>query len=87
MQNLLHQYSKPNVMDIKIGTSTCLSDEAMNNVPRYDLYMRLFNTCPESLTENENDHRLITKKRYMSWRDQMTSSRSLGFRIEAINVN
>lgn len=38
-------------------------------------------------TPEEHEAKAVTKLRYMDFRDNMSSSRSLGFRIEALKVN
>ena len=37
-------------------------------------------------TEEENEEKKILKPRYMMWRESLSSSENLGFRIEAIKV-
>jgi len=41
---------------------------------------------PLAPTENEHEEKKILKPRYMMWRESLSSSQNLGFRIEAIKV-
>jgi 1D-myo-inositol-triphosphate 3-kinase len=42
---------------------------------------------PSAPTEKENEEKQILKIRYMIWRESLSSTQELGFRIEAIKVN
>jgi 1D-myo-inositol-triphosphate 3-kinase len=89
MQDLLYGFQNPSIMDVKIGVRTFLEDEKddKETKPRNDLYKKLLDISPDDLTPEENELKAITKKRYMQWRENSSSSSSLGFRIEAIKVN
>jgi len=41
---------------------------------------------PTAPTEKENEEKKVLKPRYMIWREDLSSSQDLGFRIEAIKV-
>lgn len=84
MEDLLHGFTDPNVMDIKMGTRTFLESEVTNNTARCDLYQKMVKVDPSAPSKEEDELQAVTKLRYMIFREQQSSSCNLGFRIEAI---
>ena len=86
-------------MDVKIGTRTYVAaenaaacddddddDDDDEERPRPDLYEKMIGIDPKAPNEKEHSSRSITKLRYMDYRDSISSTKSLGFRIEAIKT-
>eukprot|EP00092_Neocalanus_flemingeri_P002413 GFUD01002580.1.p1 GENE.GFUD01002580.1~~GFUD01002580.1.p1 ORF type:complete len:591 (+),score=137.53 GFUD01002580.1:172-1944(+) len=87
MQCCLSQFVNPNLMDIKMGTRTFLQAETSVSKPRTDLYEKMVKEDPDAPTEDEARDEAVSKHRYLDWRDCISSSRSIGFRIEGITVD
>ncbi|XP_041668613.1 inositol-trisphosphate 3-kinase A [Cheilinus undulatus] len=88
MTDLLATFDLPNVMDCKMGVRTYLEDELVRARerprPREDLYKKMVEVDSDGPTPQEHSQRGVTKPRYMQWRESMSSSNTLGFRIEGI---
>ncbi|GAB6020074.1 hypothetical protein CHUAL_002813 [Chamberlinius hualienensis] len=84
MQDLLAGFHEPSVMDIKLGTRTFSESEVKNQMPRPDLYQKMVKVDPNVATEEERALGAITKLRYMDFREKLSSTSTLGFRIEAV---
>lgn len=78
--------SVPCIMDIKMGTRTFLESEANNGKARSDLYEKMIRLDASYPTDEENSKRAVTKLRYMNFRESLSSSSNLGFRIEGVQV-
>lgn len=51
-----------------------------------DLYNKMIAIDRSAPTEKEHEEQQILKPRYMIWRESLSSTENLGFRIEAIKV-
>jgi len=84
MGNLLYGFSRPKVMDVKLGVRTFLESECANKKLRPDLFTRAEKLYPLELTEEERAAQGMTKHRWMTIRDKCTTIGSLGYRIDGI---
>ncbi|EDW52302.1 inositol-trisphosphate 3-kinase homolog [Drosophila sechellia] len=86
LQDLLAGFRDPCVMDIKMGSRTFLESEVSNATLRPDLYQKMIAVDAGAPTPAEHEARAITKLRYMTFRESLSSSHSKGFRIEALRL-
>ena len=70
-------------MDVKIGFRTYLPEDVANMKPRLDLLNKLRKLDATAPTAEEEAHG-VSKLRYMQHRERMSTSYTLGFRIEAV---
>jgi len=76
----------PCVMDIKIGVRTFLEDEVSNPKVREDLLKKMDKLDGTAATAEEREKGGITKLRYMQFRERMSTSSTLGYRVEGVHV-
>lgn len=88
LQDLLTDFYQPCVMDCKIGVRTYLEEELSKAKEkpklRKDMYEKMIQIDPNAPTEEEHRAKGVTKPRYMVWRETISSTSTLGFRIEGI---
>lgn len=88
LQDLLGDFTSPCVMDCKIGVRTYLEEELAKAKEkpklRKDMYEKMIQIDANAPTEEEHRLKGVTKPRYMVWRETISSTATLGFRIEGI---
>ncbi|XP_062892365.1 inositol-trisphosphate 3-kinase B-like [Mobula hypostoma] len=90
MEDLLSGLSAPCIMDCKMGVRTYLEEELtkarMKLTLREDMYQKMTKVDPSAPTQEEHRQGAVTKPRYMQWRETLSSTATLGFRIEGITM-
>ncbi|GBP84517.1 Inositol-trisphosphate 3-kinase A [Eumeta japonica] len=75
-------------MDCKIGVRTYLEEELAKAKEktklRKDMYEKMIQIDPKAPTEEEHRSKGVTKPRYMIWRETISSTATLGFRIDGV---
>ncbi|XP_030382399.1 inositol-trisphosphate 3-kinase B isoform X2 [Scaptodrosophila lebanonensis] len=88
LQDLLSDYVQPCVMDCKIGVRTYLEEELSKAKEkpklRKDMYDKMIQIDAQAPNAEEHAAKAVTKPRYMVWRETISSTATLGFRIEGI---
>ncbi|XP_026752725.1 inositol-trisphosphate 3-kinase B isoform X3 [Galleria mellonella] len=88
LQDLLSDFDCPCVMDCKIGVRTYLEEELAKAKEktklRKDMYEKMIQIDPKAPSDEEHRSKGVTKPRYMIWRETISSTATLGFRIDGV---
>ncbi|KAJ8291130.1 hypothetical protein GJAV_G00021720 [Gymnothorax javanicus] len=88
LTDLLANFDEPSVMDCKMGMRTYLEEELVRARERpklrKDMYDKMLELDSEAPTPEEHNQKAVTKPRYMQWRESLSSTHTLGFRIEGV---
>ncbi|XP_062391882.1 inositol-trisphosphate 3-kinase C isoform X2 [Sardina pilchardus] len=88
MDNLLAGFHSPAIMDCKMGSRTYLEEDLRkareSPEPRKDMYEKMVAVEPSAPSAEERAQQAVLKTRYMQWRESLSSTHTLGFRIEGI---
>lgn len=86
LQDLLSDFDQPCVMDCKVGVRTYLEEELSKAKEkpklRKDMYEKMIQIDKDAPNDEEHRAKGVTKPRYMVWRETISSTATLGFRIE-----
>ncbi|XP_011504863.1 PREDICTED: inositol-trisphosphate 3-kinase B [Ceratosolen solmsi marchali] len=90
LQDLLGEFEQPCVMDCKIGVRTYLESELAKAKERpklrKDMYEKMVQVDPSAPNAEERRLQGVTKPRYMVWRETISSTATLGFRVEGMKL-
>ncbi len=91
LQDCLSSFNLPSIMDCKIGVRTYLEEELekakVKPKLRRDMYDKMIAVDPGAPTKEEHALQGVTKPRYMVWRETISSTATLGFRIEGVKMS
>jgi len=87
MEDLTHDVQGACLMDIKMGTRTFTEEDVASQSLRADLLSKMQKMEPDAATAEEIEAGGITKMRYLQFREHATTTKQLGFRIDAVQLS
>eukprot|EP00912_Choanoflagellata_sp_UC4_P001659 UC4_evm2s1054 len=85
IQDLLASFVDASILDCKMGFRTFQESQVKSKKLRLDLLKKMIKIDKDEPTEEEKEHG-ITKLRYMQFRENRSTSASLGFRIDGMKL-
>jgi len=86
IEDVTQGLTQPCLMDVKMGLRTFTEADAHSSKPRKDLLEKMLKAAPDAATAEEREVGVI-KLRYLQFREQSTSTRTLGFRVDAVQLD
>lgn len=86
MQDLTHNLEQPCMMDIKMGVRTFHLKDAAASAFRDDLLQKMLKVDANAATPEDLAAGGVTKLRYLRFREASTTTKELGFRIDALQL-
>jgi 1D-myo-inositol-triphosphate 3-kinase len=85
LEDLTHELEQPCLMDVKMGMRTFPDSISKSDAtPRKDLLDKLLKVSADAASEEERRAGGVTKQRYLRFRDEASSTATLGFRVDAV---
>mmetsp|Transcript_34179 Transcript_34179/g.78739 ORF Transcript_34179/g.78739 Transcript_34179/m.78739 type:complete len:702 (+) Transcript_34179:152-2257(+) len=78
--------AEPCLMDVKMGTRTFTESDISDTTARPDLLAKMLSIDKGAALPDELELGCITKLRYLKFRESLTTTQTLGFRVDAMKI-